>query len=173
MGTTSAAPGPVSDRAETAFDIANRFRDSPPVDLEGMARALGIEVFPRAELSDGVSGRLSRRIDASGRTSFSIDVNGRHSEARRRFTLAHEIAHYLLHRDLMRDGIVDNAMYRSGLPAPVETEANRLAAELLMPPNLIRTFWRAGIQSLSQLCTAFGVSEEAMRIRLKQLGYGA
>jgi hypothetical protein len=94
-----------------------------------------------------VSGRLARIVDASGRTSFSIDVNGRHSDARRRFTLAQEIAHFLLHRDLMRDGIVDNAMYRSGLPDPIETEANRLAAELLSRLSL---FGRSGMPAFSR-----------------------
>ena len=100
---------------------------------------------------------------------YSIEVNGAHSHARQRFTLAHEIAHYLLHRDQIGDGITDDALYRSGLGDYIETEANRLAAELTMPAKLVRTYWRAGIRNLAQLCKNFEVSEAALRIRLKQL----
>jgi Zn-dependent peptidase ImmA (M78 family) len=34
-----------------------------------------------------------------------------HHPNRQRFTLAHEIAHYVLHRDLVENGIVDDTMY--------------------------------------------------------------
>ena len=73
-----------------------------------------------------------------------------------------------MHRVQIGDGITDDALYRSGLADYIETEANKMAAELIMPTQLVRTFWRAGIRSLAQLCTAFEVSEAALRIRLKQ-----
>ena len=56
---------------------------------------------------------------------------------RQRFTLAHEIGHMLLHRDRIGDGIVDDILYRSSLSDTLEAQANRLAADILMPYPLI------------------------------------
>jgi Zn-dependent peptidase ImmA (M78 family) len=100
-------------------------------------------------------------------------VNSEHSQNRKRFTLAHEIPHFILYKHLMQGVITDNEMYRSGLSDQVEMEANRLAGELLMPASLMKDYWRRGIKALSTLGQKFGASEEAIRIRLKQLGYGA
>lgn len=165
-------PRPDPRDYRTTFDVARGFMRTPPVDLEGMARALGVQVDMHAVLDEGESGRL-RRIPGRDGPSFEIEVNGAHSLNRRRFTLAHEIAHFLLHRDLMGAEIVDSTLYRSGLPEPIEYEANRMAAELVMPADLVRTAWRSGARAVMPLARAFKVSEEAMRIRLKQLGYQA
>jgi Zn-dependent peptidase ImmA (M78 family) len=86
--------------------------------------------------------------------------------------LAHEIAHYLLHRNLIGDGIEDTALYRSRLSDTVEVEANRQAASMLMPAPLVRRVYNAGLRWLQGLSSAFQVSEEAMRIRLQQLRLG-
>jgi len=136
-----------------------------------MAHAMSISVNMNAPLLSNISGKIVCR-DAAWGKSYAISVNGAHSENRKRFTLAHEIAHFILHKDLMQGGITDNEMYRSGLSDQVEFEANRLAAELLMPATLVKSFWRSGMCSVVQLASKFGASEEAMRIRLKQLGYG-
>ncbi len=144
--------------------IAGRFLHDAPVDLLAMAEALGLGVMMDAPLGKDISGRIRRQG-----TGYQIEVNGAHSPNRRRFTLAHEIAHYLLHRDLIGDGIEDDALYRSPLGGQIESEANRLAAQMLMPAALMRSLYRNGLRSLAGLCAAFQVSEEAMRIRLRQL----
>jgi Zn-dependent peptidase ImmA (M78 family) len=163
-----------------AIEIANQFADVAPVDLEAMANAMSIRVNMNANLPANISGKITCRDsgrdsgrDAGGGKSYFIDVNASHSENRKRFTLAHEIAHFMLHRHLMQGGITDNEMYRSGLSDQVEMEANRLAAELLMPARLVREYWRNGHRSYAQLADIFGASPEATRIRLNQLGYGA
>ena len=61
---------------------------------------------------------------------------------RRRFTIAHEIAHFLLHRDKIGDQLSDDAMYRSSLSSDDERAANRLAADILMPMGLIQDYMR-------------------------------
>lgn len=159
--TLSAAP-------RTPLEIAGEFLNEAPVDVLGMARALGLSVDMQAPLAPEISGRITL-VNADPPT-YRIEVNRSHSEKRKRFTLAHEIAHYLLHRDLIGDGIEDNALYRSRLSNEIEAQANRLAARILMPPELVRKIYRAGVKSLSGLCAAFEVSEDAMRIRLEQLG---
>lgn len=155
-------------QSETAppVQIAGRFLDSAPVDLDGMARAMGLRVERSPFLPDDISGKIERAGDG-----YRITVNARHSDTRQRFTLAHEIAHYVLHRDLIGDGIVDDGMYRSGLRSDLETQANRFAADLVMPaPLLWRIFHREAVRDLASLTARFGVSEEAMRIRLKSIG---
>ena len=150
--------------APPPLEIAGQFLHEAPVDLLAMAERLGLSVKMDAALGPGISGRIRRQDN-----SYHIEVNGAHSLNRRRFTLAHEIAHYLLHRDLIGNGIEDDALYRSPLGGQIESEANHLAAQMLMPGPLVRNLYRNGLRSLAALCGAFQVSEEAMRIRLKQL----
>lgn len=58
---------------------------------------------------------------------------------RRRFTAAHELGHFVLHRSNMGRFIADATIAEADgdLPA-MEAEANRFAAELLMPVEVIR-----------------------------------
>lgn len=166
------ASGPTDDKSPgghqpTSFDIIRGFLDSAPVDLLKMASALGLRVDLHAHFPNNESGRI-KRIGA-GHDLYEIEINGKHSDYRKRFTLAHEISHYILHREQIGDGITDDALYRSGLSHHIETEANKFAAELIMPAQLVRTLYRAGVRSLNQLGETLGVSEEALRIRLKQL----
>ena len=93
---------------------------------------------------------------------------------RLRFTLAHEIAHYVLHRDLMGGvGLIDDALYRSKLGAWYERQANRMAADILMPAALVRGLYRGGMRSLAFSSETLDVSDAAVRIRLSELGLGA
>jgi predicted transcriptional regulator len=151
----------------TPIEIVGRFLRSAPVDLNGMARALAVPVAYRP-LPNDISGKIER-----AGLGYQITVNSLHSETRQRFTLAHELAHYVLHRDLIGDGIVDDALYRSALRSDLETQANRFAADILMPASLVRQGYRGGMRDLASLTQRFGVSEEAMRIRLNSLGLGA
>jgi Zn-dependent peptidase ImmA (M78 family) len=146
--------------------VAGSFLHTAPVDLLGMADALGLSVDMAAMLSPDLSGRIIR--NGRGVSGYHIDVNSEHSANRKRFTLAHEIAHYLLHRHLIGDGIEDNALYRSRLSDAVEVEANKLAAQIIMPAALVRDVYRF-VKSLTGLTAAFQVSEDALRIRLKEL----
>lgn len=149
----------------TPFEIADRFLDRAPVDLDGMAAALGVSVKRDARMQPGISGHITRVRDG-----YEIAVNAADAPARQRFTLAHEIAHYLLHRELLDGGIEDDRMYRSRLGGIVERQANRLAAQLLMPANLVRFACQAGATDVGRLARTFGVSEQAMDIRLRELG---
>lgn len=162
----------ISDRidSDTPLGVAGPFLRSAPVDVEAMAEALGLAVNMDAALPADISGRIMR--GGNGPAGYYIELNGRHSFNRRRFTLAHEIAHYLLHRDKIGDGVEDNALYRSRLSDYIEIEANRLAAQILMPAKLVRDIHDAGLRQPAGLSQAFQVSEEAMRIRLEQLRLG-
>lgn len=149
--------------------VITDFMNDAPIDLEGMAKALGLPVKYDGSLPDDVSGMIERM--PSGQ--FKITVNGSHHPNRQRFTLAHEISHYLLHRDLIESGVVDNAMYRSStLSDDLERQANRFAAGIVMPADLVKKKWTEGLRSSQSMAAAFRVSLAAAKIRMDELNLG-
>jgi Zn-dependent peptidase ImmA (M78 family) len=153
-------------------EIVEEFLQEYPVRLGALAGRLGVPIRV-ASMKTGVSGQISR--DGSG---YLIRINRNEARERQRFTIAHELAHYLLHReeiDRLPDGITDNVLYRSGAPEAIEYEANRLAADLVMPMELIQKRLIddfSGIvtdATIEGLADAFEVSKSAMEIRLSTL----
>ncbi len=147
--------------------IVDRFMQRKPVPLGALATELGVEVRLSA-LRPGESGSIEME---HGR--FIIKINRHETRERQRFTLAHEIAHYLLHRDqIQADGkISDTVLYRSGQPDRIEFEANRLAADLIMPDDLIKAdLSRIGMslteEVIEYLAGEWQVSRAAMEIKL-------
>ena len=135
-----------------------------PIKVVPLARKLGINVFEVA-WPDNVSGKIQRDEERGGDSGFAIYLNKAHPNTRKRFTLAHEIAHYILHEYEIGDGIFDDALYRSGLSDKVEIEANNLAADILMPRTELENRISDGVDVPSLACQ-FEVSEQAMSIRL-------
>jgi len=156
---------------QSPSDVIARHQNACPVDVEAIARDLGIAVAYDVSLGGNVSGKIVKDERAS-RSGYAIYINAADNERRQRFTLAHEIAHFVLHRDLIGDGVVDSALYRSSLSDEHERQANRMAADMLLPAPLVRSRYRTE-KALSRISAAFNVSEDAMRIRLKELRLGA
>ena len=132
-----------------------------PVDLISLARSMGVRVFKARGWAAEVPGAIRREHDG-----YRIYVNADHSETRQRFTIAHELAHLILHKPLIGDGITEDAMYRSGFSNAVETEANALAADILMPPNVVHELALNPAHTSASLAAFFNVSQAAMDIRL-------
>lgn len=146
--------------------LAHQFE--APVKISAIARAMNV-TLRGATLAPGISGEI--RPDTMAPAGFMIKIN-RHDPARRqRFTAAHELAHFLLHRDQIGSGISDDVLYRSALSDNREAEANRLAADILMPESLIQE-WLDNAKALkvedkvAYLADRFEVSEAAIKIRL-------
>jgi Zn-dependent peptidase ImmA (M78 family) len=99
-----------------------------------------------------------------GQQQYNIVIRAQDPVVRKRFTVAHETAHFLLHRGLFATELVDDALYRSGLSTPVEAQANALAADLLMPWHLLMPVID---KPISELASTFQVSEQAVKIRLE------
>jgi Zn-dependent peptidase ImmA (M78 family) len=151
---------------EQQKQIIREHQNDFPIQLAPLARALGIRV-QASTLAPGISGEL--RPDGAG--GFVIRVNRHDAPVRQRFTVAHEIAHFLLHRDHIGGGIRDDVLYRSALSDAREAEANRLAADILMPEDNVwnsyrRQRGRERDEAIMELSQQFGVSESAMKIRL-------
>ena len=145
-------------------EVIREFTEHPPVDVEGLAKALGLSVYER-ELP-GDSGMLVAD-HVSGPSGYTIYVNSTDAVNRRRFTIAHEIAHYLLHRNRDTRVFKDNRMYRSpGVSDAKEAEANRLAADILMPRRIIRRLLDQGVTDPILMASRLRVSPDAMETRL-------
>ncbi|TPG43555.1 ImmA/IrrE family metallo-endopeptidase [Sphingomonas koreensis] len=114
---------------------------------------------------------ISGLIQPDGDDKFVIKVNRFESKERQRFTIAHEIAHYLLHRDRINSGIVDSVLYRSKLSSKIEAEANKLAADIVMPSESVFALMNELPKPITEdaiynLATDFEVSKQAMAIRV-------
>jgi Zn-dependent peptidase ImmA (M78 family) len=150
--------------------IIERHQQEAPVDITALVTGLGVAVFESDELPAGISGKICLDPSADSDSGYSITVNAREPYRRRRFTVAHECAHFLLHRAKIGDELTDDALYRSEkLNSREEFEANNRAAELLMPRKLMNDYIRRGIVSVPELANAFEVSEPAMRVRMRYL----
>lgn len=138
-----------------------------PLDVYGLAAHLGINVVEENLPSDK-SGKLAQ---VNGVWICAVNVN--HHPTRRRFTVAHEIAHYLLHKDdraSFDETIVRNRADGGYSPEEekMEIEANRFASELLMPEDDFRSALMIG--SVQQAAEKFNVSLAAAEVRANLLG---
>ena len=110
---------------------------------------------------------LIRKGTEVSRSGFVCYVDSSEPSVRQRFTAAHELGHFVLHRDMIGDTHKDNYLLRAeGFTSYQETQAHKFAADLLMPNELISEKIEAGITSVKELAREFGVSETAMSIRL-------
>lgn len=153
-------------------EVLHKFMADIPVKIGQIARELGVAIKV-SSMGMGISGQISREGN-----QYVIRVNRNEARERQRFTIAHELAHYLLHRhviDSNPEGITDTVLYRSGKPEQIEFEANRLAAEIVMPSALIERELRSkfgGIVTevtIESLASRFEVSKAAMEIKLSSL----
>jgi Zn-dependent peptidase ImmA (M78 family) len=153
--------------------------EAPPVPVDAIADQIGATIS-REPFRGGISGMLYR---TEGRAV--IGVNSAEPHTRQRFTIAHEIGHFLLHegRPLIIDRHVriDRRDHSSSMGTKrEEIEANAFAAELLMPDTMVHTHVQALMRNddslpadrlVNRLAREFDVSAQAMEIRLGTLGY--
>lgn len=145
-----------------------------PVDVRRIAKSCGA-VIKEDDLGEGVSGILLRTKN----NTPVIGVAKDQAPVRRRFTIAHELAHLLLHdgKEVHVDRLY-RVNYRSDRPDDglrvEEKEANAFAAELLMPVQFLDKegdflFDVADDDELQALAGKYEVSVEAMSWRLLNL----
>lgn len=150
-----------------------------PVPIELIAHRLDLEV-EAAALGEDVSGVL-----VIGKENSTIGYNATQSSVRQRFTIAHEVGHFILHASDKKDNLFIDKQYtatyrRDALSSTgddaQEIQANSFAAALLMPAELIQKELEilhmdmSDGDSLFQLANKFEVSPQAMTIRLGSLG---
>lgn len=163
----------IEQKAEQILRESDAYRAPVPLDL--VVTHLGLIAQARA-LADA-SGVL---VVESGRGV--ITYNAMHSHVRQRFTMAHEIGHYVLHvKNKQPRLFIDRNVYRRDDESSTgndleEIQANKFAAAILMPSDLVRSEIRKqdfdldDEEDVAALAKRFGVSTAAMSFRLANLG---
>jgi Zn-dependent peptidase ImmA (M78 family) len=156
----------VEDEVTTLLSDHNVY--DAPVPLNAMIRSNNLRVqFGRFQPDQtAVAGfiRLSER---------KIYINAADAPRRQTFTIAHELGHWVLHRQLLDAHPELYRVLRRDKPvtssSPLEKEANGFAGRLLVPRSLLDRYWRrAAVRpTVSALARIFSVSEEVIRTRLK------
>ena len=113
-------------------------------------------------------------LPVSGATEWAngawmILLNGAEPMARQRFSLAHELKHIVDHRFI-------HVLYER-IPEPdrhafIESVCDYFAGCLLVPRPWLKRAWGNGIQRPADLANRFGVSQQAIQVRLSQVGLG-
>jgi Zn-dependent peptidase ImmA (M78 family) len=150
-----------------------------PVPVEKIALKMNLAITP-TDLGPGVSGAL---IVNDGKATIGINEND--PNERRRYTIAHEIGHYILHNEL-NTLFVEKSYFLAGnenaslSELKKEKEANAFASALLMPDELIKREIEKikgdvnltnDEELVSYLAKKFDVSDVAMTRRLVALNY--
>lgn len=145
-----------------------------PIDIESLAQKIGINVYKEI-LPDDISGILDLR------NIPIIMINKEHHINRQRFSIAHELGHFFLNRPV---GVhVDKQTYfrnsnsAKGLDE-IEIDANRFAAEILMPTDLVENLLNkysdlidSNDDVIYELSKIFIVSTTSMSFKLINMGY--
>lgn len=144
---------------------------SIPVPIEQLCRQLDITSIAELE-TDGFEAAL---VTDAVKSTGAILVAKARSRQRRRFSIAHELGHFLIPTHLPRPGepsLCSAEQFRMIDPGELdrgrrmEVDANRFAAQLLMPPPVLRAelqkIRRPAVTDIVRLAGLFDVSKEAM-----------
>jgi Predicted Zn peptidase len=175
------SPDQIERRAKQLLHEVNVTQ--PPVDVRAIARHLKATIRS-VHAEEDISGAIVREGD-----KITIGVNAGHNERRKRFTIAHEIGHLVLHdaqaqvdhsyAEVPSRSGVRLAALRSRISSeaidPREIEANRFAAALVMPAHLLehalkKIEFPLTDDAVAALAGQFKVSVQALTFRLINLG---
>lgn len=136
-----------------------------PVDINKVALALNIKVVPY-DFPDKRRGMvyLDEKVKVIG-------INKNNPLNLQRFTVAHELGHYINGHAHFNEVYMENEKYKyADSHFQQEREADMFAAEILMPKEfLISDLDEIGLD-IKKLTEKYQVSEQAMHIRLSSLG---
>lgn len=155
-----------------AKSVTAQLKDlKPPIPVREIASAVNIYKITEAQL-DAIEGML---ITSPEKSDGEILINERRPEKRKRYTIAHELGHFLneWHKPPTADGfrcsardMAAEAYGKIDRTLKMEVEANQFAAELLMPSDLfhrhprLRSF--VDLNNIIELSDDFDVSREAV-----------
>ena len=150
-----------------AMEIVQSHQVLAPVKLTPIADGLGVKLY-RGDFgrSEDVSGQMVLDPRDGGASGYSITANAAHPLARRRYTIAHLLGHFILHGHILGEGVLAPERYFCFGGMSLEDEANKFAMETLMPRHLLR----AGVGKhgllVRRLAGVFEVPVNLMAIRL-------
>ena len=140
-----------------------------PVDIKSICRASGVNTYMRL-LPDNLSGMIVKHSDQDDADAF---IDEGEPEVRQRFTLAHELGHFIERTQVAQDGEFGFKEIRSNAPGkaayfPHEFFADEFAGSVLMPEKKVKEFQdkKMGIDEMAE---QFQVSVAAVKQRIKSL----
>jgi Zn-dependent peptidase ImmA (M78 family) len=161
-------PNPVTEGCREARLLRKKlgYSRDQAIDPWAIAHELGIVVVLRPLAERKIAGAYLYR--PAEQRSF-IMINAADMLSRRRFTVAHEIGHFIFDRESI---VVDDDLFGKSAP---EKRANAFAAELLLPEAAIKSWkpaapWGNTADDVAKLALAFGVGYETTVWRLKNVG---
>jgi Zn-dependent peptidase ImmA (M78 family) len=148
------------------------------IDVVGLAKKLGLNVYS-IDLPDDLSGDIKKNPETG---DIFIEVNRNHPITRQRFTVAHEIAHFVKHpKELAKKGQLDRSnTFKDDNEIELENEADREAAAILMPEYLVDDYFKTKCWSkktkfdsemISEIADGFRVSRAMAITRLRDIGF--
>ena len=153
----------------------------PPVPIIEILKALGFRIFEQEykEEDRELSGFIA--IDNEYRNKFGTDkiisLNTADNQGHKRFTLAHELSHYIFDFNPRVMASYSNTYITYEADKPIEKDANRFAANLLMPEKIfIKEYKRLKEEGLGlydivgKLSEEFLVSAKAIEKRFVEVG---
>lgn len=133
--------------------VLREFSSALGGDPAALAQRLGVKVY-ETPMDESVDGYIEYDVDCGSSSGYKVILNQRISVARKKFTLAHELGHFVLHRssEAFRQSKINSAQvfdfpaaYRSadswdnaGLTSWMEREADQFAACVLLPLGPMR-----------------------------------
>ncbi|WP_147094933.1 ImmA/IrrE family metallo-endopeptidase [Roseovarius sp. TE539] len=139
------------------------------VSVRELAESLGLDVY-QVELPKGMAGRLVS--DPFSDSGYAIEVNRQHSVLSRRYTVLHEIGHFLLHADVtdpLADAMLlsrsDDEFYFN---QSQEWEANNVADVLLFGDGALAAAVSLHRGDVKKLAKYFGVTENMIRVAMRK-----
>ncbi len=163
-------PAPFGLSKKSAISLGEKFSEiigySPGDELEPIVQKLG-GVIKEQNFDEWLKGNEAAII-VHGPEKFEIFIPSFSSKYRNRFTIAHELGHYILHSRLGERKIT---VYRFATPnenTQVEREANWFAVGFLMPRKFLDEDFKMNTGLLS-ISAKYGVSPLTLEIRKKEL----
>ncbi len=150
-----------------------------PIPVIEIAKSFGFELYTVTFKDNQIAGVMA---DSSKNVKpFNckrvIAINANDYATRKNFTIAHEIAHFVLHCN-QKENFYERYKHDldRGQRGDIENEANRFAAELLMPEHLVLEFLdntptQNEYELLERMAYKFIVSKKAAKRRLEEVGY--
>jgi Zn-dependent peptidase ImmA (M78 family) len=151
----------IAEEAAKAFSYTNDFS------IERVVEELGGRIFLNDFWEDTAK---TGSLLVSGLRNFEIFVPSHTTHERDRFTIAHELGHYILHYLPNVDPRVPSFRIDRYGDSAVETEANVFAYAFLMPKNQFIDTYRETKGDVTAIAAKFGVSEVVARVRARMLG---
>lgn len=181
VGENLVRPDMMNDAVYKIFDECSI--DKVPINVSEIAEKLGFDIYYGKFNDESVSGSMwdvNEEIDLSAtrKSKRFILVSDRDTAERQRFTIAHEIGHFVMHCTDERnfyERYHSNPDKTDPKLKKYEDDADFFAANLVLPSKLVIGYVmnNSGVDRsalIQKICTQFGVERETVTRRFKELG---